>query len=327
MPTISVIVPVYKVEPYLRRCVESILNQSFSDLELILVDDGSPDSCGAICDEYAMIDSRVHVIHQENGGLSAARNAGMDWVYANSDSQYLTFIDSDDWVHKEYISIMYGAAEKNDAPLVMCDMFPISYITEDKPISAVSCYFMDAEQAYVSYYDLGIRAWCKLIHRSLMEDVRFPVGKLHEDAYVTHIIHFAAKRIAVCDVPLYYYFENPNSITRVKWSERRLDEMEGHELRLAYLLENGYEKAYVRELESYCLIMFAQAQDLRILSKEDASYCAYSSAIRPKMMAAFREARKHGLYPYCEENVWIYELAYPIKPIWVLRNIMMKFFR
>ena len=103
MPTISVIVPVYKVEKYIHRCVDSILSQTFTDFELILVDDGSPDNCGKICDEYAEKDIRIHVIHQENGGLSAARNAGIDWVFANSDSEWITFIDSDDWVHPEYL--------------------------------------------------------------------------------------------------------------------------------------------------------------------------------------------------------------------------------
>lgn len=96
MSEITVVVPVYKVEQYLHRCIDSILVQTYRDFELILIDDGSPDSCGMICDEYAKSDSRIHVIHQENGGLSAARNAGIDWAFANSDSQWLTFIDSDD---------------------------------------------------------------------------------------------------------------------------------------------------------------------------------------------------------------------------------------
>ena len=104
MPIISVIVSVYKVEPYIRQCVDSILAQTFTDFELILVDDGSPDNCGAICDEYAAQDCRVRVIHQENGGLSAARNAGIDWAFANSDSQWLAFVDSDDWVHPDYLA-------------------------------------------------------------------------------------------------------------------------------------------------------------------------------------------------------------------------------
>ena len=102
MPEISVIVPVYKVEQFLHRCVESILRQSFYNFELILVDDGSPDSCGDICDAYAAKDNRIHVIHQKNGGLSAARNSGIDYVMAHSDSHWLDFVDSDDWVHPDF---------------------------------------------------------------------------------------------------------------------------------------------------------------------------------------------------------------------------------
>ena len=107
MPEISVIVPVYKVEPYLRRCVDSILAQTFTDIEVILIDDGSPDGCPAICDEYVQQDNRVKVIHQENRGVSAARNAGLDWVFANSDSQWISFVDSDDWVHPQFLEYLH----------------------------------------------------------------------------------------------------------------------------------------------------------------------------------------------------------------------------
>ena len=120
MAQISIIVPVYKVEPYLRRCVDSILNQSFLDFDLILVDDGSPDTCGVICDEYAAKDSRVHVIHQKNGGLSAARNAGIDWAFAHSDSSWLTFVDSDDWIHPQMLEALHNAVRKDDTSVAVC---------------------------------------------------------------------------------------------------------------------------------------------------------------------------------------------------------------
>ena len=106
---ISIVVPIYKVEKYIHRCIESILAQTFTDFDLILVDDGSPDNCGKICDEYAVKDKRIHVIHKENGGLSDARNAGIDWAFANSDSEWITFIDSDDWIHPKYLETLYNA--------------------------------------------------------------------------------------------------------------------------------------------------------------------------------------------------------------------------
>ena len=120
MAQISVIVPVYKVEPYLRRCVDSILAQTFTDFELILVDDGSPDNCGAICEEYEKKDSRVHVIHQENEGLSAARNAGIEWVFANSNSEWLNFVDSDDWVHPQMLERLYHAVLEHNVKVSIC---------------------------------------------------------------------------------------------------------------------------------------------------------------------------------------------------------------
>ena len=117
---ISVIVPVYKVEPYLRKCVDSILNQTYRKLEVILVDDGSPDNCGAICDEYAQKDARVHVIHQENGGLSAARNAGLNYCLTQKRSQYLSFIDSDDCVSPLYLERLHSALIDHCADISIC---------------------------------------------------------------------------------------------------------------------------------------------------------------------------------------------------------------
>ena len=115
MGVISIIVPVYKVEKYLKRCVDSILEQTFRDFELILVDDGSPDQCGRICETYAEKDGRIIALHRENGGLSAARNTGLDWMFANSESSYVTFIDSDDWIHPQYLETLLGTIEKNNA--------------------------------------------------------------------------------------------------------------------------------------------------------------------------------------------------------------------
>lgn len=116
MPEVSIIVPVYKVEPYLNKCVDSILAQTFTDFECILVDDGSPDSCGKICDEYVQKDSRVKVIHQENQGLSAARNSGLDMA----SGAWIVFVDSDDWIEPDAVEVLYRAALQNDADMAVC---------------------------------------------------------------------------------------------------------------------------------------------------------------------------------------------------------------
>ena len=143
MANISVIVPVYKVEEFLSRCVDSILCQSYPDFEVILVDDGSPDRCGQMCEDYARQDSRIHVIHQENGGLSAARNSGIDWVFANSDSRSLAFVDSDDWVHPDFLKVLYRTAEPTLCKISACGFFltsgetiPQNQNTEPQKLSA-----------------------------------------------------------------------------------------------------------------------------------------------------------------------------------------------
>lgn len=134
MSSISVIVPVYKVEKYLDRCVKSILAQTFADFELLLVNDGSPDACPQMCDDYEKQDHRIHVIHQKNGGLSAARNAGLDWLYANSQSQWITFIDSDDWVHPTYLESLLDAVKEYNSQVSMCQLL----VTENYQIQDIS---------------------------------------------------------------------------------------------------------------------------------------------------------------------------------------------
>ena len=325
MPEISVIVPVYKVEPYLHRCVDSILGQTYPDFELILVDDGSPDSCGKICDEYAAKDSRIHVIHQENGGLSAARNAGIDWVFANSESQWLAFIDSDDWVHRDYLKVLLENALTHHADISACDFFQTDTYCQDGEVCQEVC-CESPEQAYCAHYGYVMAAWGKLSRKSMFETLRFPVGKLHEDCYVTHIPLFAANRVAITSAQLYYYYSNPGSITRKKWSEKRLQEVDAHQVRLDWLLEKGYHDAACTELEAYCRILFAQMQELRLLSKEKPEYRKYMRLLRPKTMEIFRQARGKGLCGYCADTVWIYELAYPVKPVWVMRNLLRRLF-
>lgn len=320
------IVTIYKVEPYLHRCVDSILGQTYSDFELILVDDGSPDNCGAICDEYAAKDSRVHVIHQENGGVSVARNAGIDWAQANSDSQWLTFVDSDDWIHRDYLKILLNNAMHFQADISACGLLQVSMKDQIMELQDVPVCCLEPEKAYCDFYQYIMSPCLKLYRKELFEDIRFPAGKIHEDCYVTHIPLFAANRVAITSAQLYYYYSNPGSITRKKWSEKRLQEVDAHQVRLDWLLEKGFHDAACTELEAYCRILFAQMQELRLLSKEEPEYRKYMRLLRPKTMEIFRQARGKGLCGYCADTVWIYELAYPVKPVWVMRNLLRRLF-
>ena len=316
MPLISVIVPVYKVEPYIHRCVDSILGQSYTDFELILVDDGSPDNCGVICDDYARQDSRIHVIHQNNGGLSAARNAGIDWAFANSDSKWLTFIDSDDWVHREYLDILMRSAMRFDAGISACGLLHTEGMVEDAEISWEELHCVDAQMAYTDYYIMCMTACCKIYRKELFRNIRFPVGKLHEDCYITHILLFQAEQVAVCDEALYYYYSNPGSITRVKWDARRLQEIEAHEIRVIWLKEHGYEAAYRWEVEVTINTIYEHTEILAKRCKEDGTYAAYLQNLRKTLRGKLNDARKMDICPLTRERLWLYLMAYPALPVW-----------
>ena len=228
MPKITVIVPAYKVEPYLRRCVDSILNQTFTDFELILVDDGSPDGCGAICDEY--IDPRITVIHQSNGGLSAARNSGIDWAFACSDSEWLGFVDSDDWVHPQMYELLHRAACDCSVSLSVCDY----QRTLERERFAASSFLAPAVYNGLDFFTsdknvIATVAWNKLYEKSLFNDYRYPVGKIHEDEFLTYILLYEAGNIAYVDEKLYFYFRNYSGITGSKYSVRNLDKIDAIE--------------------------------------------------------------------------------------------------
>ena len=316
MAKISVIVPVYKVEVYLHRCVDSILNQSFSDFELILVDDGSPDACGAICDDYAARDSRVRVIHQENGGLSAARNSGIDWTFANSDSQWLAFVDSDDWLHRDYLRKLYSAVESRNVVMSICGWLATETSMEDAELPDQPILLLDSESAFVEHYDKSMAAWCKLIRKDLFSALRFPVGKLHEDAFVTHKLLFSREKVAVVDEKLYYYYQNPTSITRARWSDRKLHSIEAHELRLDYFRQKGFQKAYLWQQHIYIQELTMKIIHLLETRESPKDHMEALRLMQDKLRIALKQARKDKAVSFDRELVWSYLLAMPTDCVW-----------
>lgn len=227
-PLVSVIVPVYRVENYLRTCVDSILAQTYSDLEVILVDDGSPDGCPAICDEYAQQDARVRVIHQKNAGLSAARNAGLDLCQG----EYITFIDSDDFVHPRFVELLLNACLKEHCPIAISDFKSVPVDADGKEacfsFTDIPSHRITGRNACLMIGDPAhwtriVTAWGKLYHRSLFAAERFPVGRINEDEALTYKLFYPQASLILCDVPLYFYRSNPASITGQSFSEKRLD--------------------------------------------------------------------------------------------------------
>ena len=218
---ISVIVPVYNVEAYLPRCVDSILAQTYRNLEIILVDDGTKDDSDKICDAYADRDPRIKVIHKENGGLSSARNAGIEIAKG----EYLGFVDSDDWIEPAMYEHMLKLARKYDVKLVCAGRYDFSSRTGKKtvglcPEKEETITGMELLGRVFTWNQCDSAAWDKLYHRSLFREIRYPLGQISEDVAMFYKLAELVDRAAMCDKPLYNYYHRPGSITTAKLSEK-----------------------------------------------------------------------------------------------------------
>ncbi len=222
-PLITVVVPVYKVEKYLRQCVDSVLAQTYKNLEIILVDDGSPDNCPGICDEYAEKDERVKVIHRENGGLSAARNSGIKIA----EGKYISFIDSDDYVQPVYIEQLYCALVSFDAAVSECSYSHKESELDSQLKSDFKLYSdKEALTEILIERDLITSACGKLFVTEIFENIRFPEGQLYEDYAVMPMIFNKAKKISFVDSKLYFYRVNDESITKSSFNEKHMQYFE-----------------------------------------------------------------------------------------------------
>ena len=307
MDLISVIVPVYKVEKYLDRCVESIVNQTYKNLEIILVDDGSPDNCGAMCDKWAEKDSRIKVIHKENGGLSDARNAGMD--IATGD--LMGFVDSDDWIHENYICYMLQAIKICDAEIAACD---ISIVTDDDSVKSEKMNFDYVEytnEEAMSYLTQGQKvravAWNKLYSKKLLKNERFPYGRFHEDEFFTYKIIGKTNKVLYVNCPLYYYYQRVGSIMN-SISVKHLDALDAYLERIEYL-KIKYPQLYRRDKIALCMTCVNMYNKIISVSKDTTD--AYNKRIkncRSSIKFTFKELSKCSL----KELVYIIGSKYSI---------------
>ena len=221
-PAISIIVPVYKVEKYLPACIDSILAQTFRDFEMILVDDGSPDNCPALCDAAAAKDSRVRVIHKKNGGLSDARNAGLDIARG----EWIGFVDSDDTIAPEMYEVLYGLAQAHHANLAVCG---IQLIDEQdkplqKPLTEPKQFVLTREQAIARIASLPFHlAYNKLYRREIFARLRYPVGRLNEDSFTAPAVLEQVTTAVYTQQPLYHYRQRTGSIMRSAKTLRNWD--------------------------------------------------------------------------------------------------------
>lgn len=253
MPEISIIVPVYKAEAFLADCVDSILSQTFSDFEMILVDDGSPDNSGVICDEYAARYDCISVIHQENQGQAAARNHAL----SSARGQWICFVDSDDLIHPQMLEHLYGAVQKSGAAVSMCEMLEAVNLPESfhRERDGSFEYLSMDEDTLTALYDAdeypGWVACAKLIRRDLIEGYPFREGRVYEDNEAVGRWLCAGGGLARSGEMLYFYRGNPDSTTKSEFRLKRLDYLWALESLIDFYSELGYPNMRQRFVERY----------------------------------------------------------------------------
>ena len=250
---ISVIVPIYKVEQLLSRCVESIQNQTYKNLEIILVDDGSPDKCGDICEDYVEKDSRIRVIHKSNGGLSDARNVVIEFA----SGKYICVVDSDDWLDLDMIEMLYNVCTDRGADIVECSFRNIysNYIQEETRCTAA---VTEADSVFALEGMLDWKyfkpvAWNKIYKRATIGDIRYPVGKIHEDEFTTYKYFYNANKLVYVDVSKYNYDRTrTDSITGTGFGEQSIDACFAFRERLDFFREHHIDTLIRKLNDIYC---------------------------------------------------------------------------
>lgn len=239
---VSVIIPVYKVEQYLNKCVESVVNQTYKDLEIILVDDGSTDNCPKMCDEWAKKDERIKVVHKPNGGLSDARNKGIE--IATGD--FLCFVDSDDSINPQMVEILWKTLTKTDSDISMCSWKKVQDINNpnnkvyDNENFKIQTFENDEvfDLLYNKKVPLIMAAWAKLYKKEIFKSIRYPLGKIHEDEAVIHEILNNCKKLSYVDYQMYNNTQRGDSITATSFSKKRLNALSVFKQRVEFVEKN-----------------------------------------------------------------------------------------
>ncbi len=317
---LSIIVPVYNVEKYLARCVDSLLAQTYENLEIILVDDGATDGSGAICDAYGAKDSRVKVIHKANGGLSSARNAGLEAAAG----EYITFVDSDDWIEADGYAHLMELMDRCQVKMVCGGNYNAYDDTEEKTLGMCPGKeeVVDAEELVGRMFlwqDTDSSACDKIYHRSLLENVRYPEGRVNEDLPVTYKIVLKAGRAALSDKPFYNYFHRagsisrPDVITEKSFHYSQHTEQIYHEIRENYpAIEPQARYLRVKSLSHILLLLEQAEEDVR--RKFAAEYRHARQALKKHTAFILKSPRfgKQEKATYLLLNLGLYRMLRPI---------------
>lgn len=309
---ISIIIPVYNAEKYLHRCIDSILAQTFTDFELILIDDGSPDNCGKICEEYAKMDSRIHVIHTENKGVSTARNKGIEV----SNGEFIYFADSDDWMSKDCLQKLYNACEKTNSQIAFSD-YAMAYDDENNNKYFV-CDIGDLttfsnREALEYYAELNLKRnygqfrtpWGKLIKKDLVLNNPFPMDRVYaEDAACVYLWMWNSKKLVHCSFIGYFYYQNNESICNKAHGKHLVGNFMTEEEWLAFFKRNGFPKLYSLTCERYINDCLWALNGIEHSKKQERN--------------TFIKLLRKGLKKYgpvanvsLKTDSYIYEIAYP----------------
>lgn len=268
MEKVSVIVPIYNVKDYLERCVKSLLMQTEKDIHIILVDDGSTDGSQFICDDLAKKDKRITVLHKENGGLSAARNYGLQFAKG----EFICFIDSDDVISPYFVEHLLLLIEKYDCDISVGRYVCFSETEPDFDIKDSNVEIVDGKQAIGklfgdSYVNATI-ACNKLYKKSLFDDLRYPEGLINEDEALAYRLYYKASKVAFSDSVLYGYYKRINSITQSRFSEKNFDFLKIAWDRCIFFKENKEEMYYYQFLKTYCWTLLEFSKKTRIILKD-----------------------------------------------------------
>lgn len=272
---ISIIVPIYNVEEYLDRCIQSIMNQTYQEFELILIDDGSPDTCPDICERWKAKDERIIVVHQENGGLSDARNTGIKMAKGD----YTVFIDSDDWIAPQYLEFLIRALEDNSLDVVECDIVRTEKF-EASPLNQIygndtNVEIFDTEQSLkelITEKNFHQYVWNKIYKTNIIKKVLFAKGKTNEDEFWTYQILGMCRRSGHLNIPLYFYYQRSSSIMGSHYNIKRLDALEAKRIRQSYIEKYFKNLSSLSKKDLYGSCIYQGQLALRFLKKEEKSY-------------------------------------------------------
>lgn len=249
---ISVIIPIYNVEKYLRNCIDTVINQTYSNIEIILVNDGSTDSSLKICNEYKEKDNRITIINKENGGVSDARNAGLK----NAHGKYICFVDSDDYISEKFVEKLYNTIILYNVKIALCNMERVDEVGKSISKKEIISQVIPGKKIIENLYDnnfwpVFVVLCNKMYDITLFKDITFPVGKIHEDESNIHKLCYLAENVAIISDVLYYYRKVETSITNRRFNIERLDALTALEERIKFFKENKEEKLYRLALIEY----------------------------------------------------------------------------